>query len=210
MATADANICAFAEMPDNKRAEQLAKTAAFEAINASSAEMQSTLGVLREALHRTEAAPGSRSIVLVSPGFLTLAPETRQALMELTDRAVRIGITIHTLDIRGLYAVGVNGNVTHPSNPVTRIGFDRDEALAQGEPLAELAYGTGGTYFHNNNDVNEGFRRTAAAPQYIYVLGFSPQKLDGKFHKLKVRLLASNKLTVQARQGYLAEKPVTH
>jgi len=27
-----------------------------------------------------------------------------------------------------------------------------------------------------------------AVPEYIYVLGFTPQKLDGKFHKLRVRL----------------------
>ena len=64
----------------------------------------------------------------------------------------------------------------------------------------------GGTFFHNNNDLDEGFRRTADTPEYIYVLGFSPQKLDGKFHKLKVTLKNPEKLTVQARQGYYAFK----
>ena len=53
----------------------------------------------------------------------------------------------------------------------------------------------------------EGVRRTADTPEYIYVLGFSPQKLDGKFHKLKVTLSGAEKLTVQARQGYYAFKP---
>jgi VWFA-related protein len=106
------------------------------------------------------------------------------------------------------------GNVSHPANPVLRAGIDRDEALAQSDVMAELAYGTGGTFFHNNNDVNEGFRRTADAPEYMYVLGFSPQKLDGKFHKLKVTLSAegksvAGKLTVQARQGYYAAKPTS-
>ena len=81
--------------------------------------------------------------------------------------------------------------------------------------MANLAYATGGTFFHNNNDLDEGFRRTADAPEYIYVLGFSPQKLDGKFHKLKVTVMAQagsgapGKLTVQARQGYYALKSET-
>jgi hypothetical protein len=44
-------------------------------------------------------------------------------------------------------------------------------------------------------------------PEYIYVLGFSPQKLDGKFHKLKVTVKGPQKLTVQARPGYYALKP---
>jgi VWFA-related protein len=147
----------------------------------------------------------------VSPGFLTQAPEARLTLMELVDQALRANIIIHTLDVRGLSTVGVSGNETHPGGP-DRMQLTSAEALAQSDVMAELAYGTGGTYFHNNNDADEGFRRTADAPDYIYVLGFSPEKLDGKFHKLKVTLSAAGKggprkLTVQARQGYYALKP---
>ena len=73
--------------------------------------------------------------------------------------------------------------------------------------LAELADGTNGTFFHNSNDLNEGFKRVAARPEYSYLLGFSPQnlKLDGSFHKLKVTLKDS-KLALQARRGYYAPK----
>ena len=88
-----------------------------------------------------------------------------------------------------------------------RSRLDREEALERSDVMANLAYSTGGTFFHNNNDLDEGFRRTADTPEYIYVLGFSPQKLDGKFHKLKVTLNGPEKLTVQARQGYYALKP---
>jgi hypothetical protein len=63
----------------------------------------------------------------------------------------------------------------------------------------------GPVFFHNNNDLREGFRRSTEVPEYIYVLGFSPQKLDGKFHKLKVKV-SSEKVTVQARPGYYALK----
>jgi len=210
-ATKDTANCAFGGMATSRaelaRAEQMAKTTAIEVLNTSSAANQNSLNALRQAVARTAAAPGSRSIVLVSPGFLTLTPETRQAVMELVDTAVRSNIVIHTLDVRGLVTPGLAANMSHPANAVLRVGLDRDEALAQNDVMAQLAYGTGGTFFHNNNDVNEGFRRTADAPEYMYILGFSPQKLDGKFHKLTVKLAVAQKFTLQSRQGYYAAKP---
>jgi hypothetical protein len=33
--------------------------------------------------------------------------------------------------------------------------------------MAELAAATGGTYFHNSNDLEGGFRRLTAAPEYL-------------------------------------------
>jgi len=211
MATQDAINCSsggMAQSPaERARAEQIARTTAFEVLAASSSEIQSALGVLREVVQRTAATPGSRSIVLVSPGFLTQTVDTRQALAELIDRALRSDIVVKTLDVRGLSTPAPPPNASHPSNPVERTRLDREEALERSDVLANLAYSTGGTFFHNSNDLDEGFRRTADTPEYIYVLGFSPQKLDGKFHKLKVTLNGPEKLTVQARQGYYAFKP---
>jgi hypothetical protein len=76
--------------------------------------------------------------------------------------------------------------------------------------MAELAEGTGGTFFHNNNDLEEGLRKLASAPEYYYLLGFSPQnlKLDGRYHSLKVNLKMPGKLSIQARRGYYAPKHI--
>jgi VWFA-related protein len=211
MATKDAVNCAFGGMaqsgPELARAEQIARSTAIQVLSTSSSEIQSSLGILREVIARTSVMEGTRSIVLVSPGLLTLTADTRQSVAELTDRALRANIVINTLDVRGLYTPVAAPNSSHPAAPVQRFRLDREEALARSDVLADLAYSTGGTFFHNNNDLNEGFRRTADAPEYIYVLGFSPQKSDGKFHKLKVTLKGPGKLTVQARQGYYALKP---
>ena len=208
LATEDAVNCTSGGMAKTpaelERAEQVARATAHEVLNASSAEIQSTLGILREVVQRIAAMPGSRSIVLVSPGFLTQTVDTRQALAELTDRALRSDIVVNTLDVRGLSTPTPAPNASHPANPVERARLDREEAAERSDVLANLAYSTGGTFFHNNNDLDEGFRHTADTPEYIYVLGFSPQKLDGKFHKLKVTLNGAAEFTVQARQGYYA------
>jgi len=42
--------------------------------------------------------------------------------------------------------------------------------------LAELATGTGGTYFHNNKDLQRGLQQLMARPEHLYVLESS---LDG-------------------------------
>jgi len=209
MSTMDADNCAYGGAKDYLQAEHLAKQKAFEVLNVNSAEILSALGVLRDAIRRTSAMPGARSIVLVSPGFLTQTVDTREMTAELIDLALRSDIVVNTLDVRGLTAPIPSPNSSHPANPVVRDRLDREEALERSDVMANMAYSTGGTFFHNNNDLDEGFRRTADKPEYIYVLGFSPQKLDGKFHKLKVTLSSAEKLTVQARLGYYALKPAS-
>lgn len=91
---------------------------------------------------------------------------------------------------------------------VAASGYYTAEANAQGEALGSLADGTGGRWFHDNNDLGEGYRRLADAPEFIYVLGFVPSnlKMDGSYHKLKITLLTPNGGTVQARRGYYAPK----
>ena len=211
LATQDAQQCAAGGGLDPRIAERIARMTAFEVMSATSAETQSNLGILREVLERTAAQPGDRTLVLVSPGFLMLGPETRQGIMDLTDTALRSGVVVNTLDVQGLTTPLPEPNAMHSSQPVVRFRYDREEAALRTDVMADLAYSTGGTFFHNNNDMEEGFRRTADAPEYIYVLGFTPQKLDGKFHKLKVTLApqasGAKKLDIQARPGYIALKP---
>ena len=72
--------------------------------------------------------------------------------------------------------------------------------------LAQVAEGTGGEFFHNNNDLKAGFGRLAGSPG-SYILAFAPKDLkpDGKFHQLKVTLAEKESAySIQARRGYFA------
>ena len=73
--------------------------------------------------------------------------------------------------------------------------------------MAELADGSGGTYFHNSNDLEGGFKQLTAAPEYLYLLEFSVKnvKQDGTYHRLKVKATGEG-LHLQARRGYFAPK----
>ncbi len=73
------------------------------------------------------------------------------------------------------------------------------------EGLAKIAAESGGGYFElqSTNDLASTFARVADELHHQYALGFSPQKLDGKTHKLEVRLKRSG-MTARARKSYYA------
>ncbi len=182
---------------------------------AGDTESRLALGVLKDIVRRTSLMPGQRNVVLVSPGFLT--PLMESEYMELIDRAVRSQIIISALDARGLYTILPGGDVSRFSSGnvgaqfmTLKLQYQNASAAAESDVTATLAEGTGGTFFQNNNDLDEGLRRASTAPEYYYVLGFSPQnlKLDGSFHSLKVTLKNPEKLTLQARRGYYAPRRV--
>jgi VWFA-related protein len=71
--------------------------------------------------------------------------------------------------------------------------------------LKHLAEDTGGGFFllKRTADLGETFTRVAQELHSQYVLGFSPEVLDGKVHKLDVRVKKSG-MSAQARKSYVA------
>ncbi|MGA3235977.1 MAG: VWA domain-containing protein [Bryobacteraceae bacterium] len=207
-ASADAMACMNLDPSMASTATQIAQGAAQMMLGIGEHETQVTYSVLKDVIRRMAATPGQRIVVLASPGFLT-TDMMRSEESDIMDRAIRNNITINSLDIRGLYVDGADASQARTSR--LKQQYDRFSARAEGDTLAELAYGTGGTFFENNNSMDEGFRVTGTAPETYYLLGFSPQnlKLDGTFHALKVTLKAPGHLDLQARKGYYAPKRLT-
>lgn len=189
-----------------ERERQVVMAKAVEVVGMGKMESDRTLGVLNDVLSYTASMPGHRNVVLLSPGFLALTGGQQRAAMYLIERCVKSGVVMNALDIRGLSGVSLLENRSR--NDPTKAGIlDSNDSLATGGVMADLAYGTGGSYFHNNNDLDEGLRKVADRPEYVYLLGFEPQGLDNRFHKLRITVKGTTKLTVQTRQGYYALKP---
>jgi len=169
--------------------------------------------VLESTIRRLSAAPGDRTLILVSAGFF-LPDDERPEETDIMDRAIRANVRISSLNARGLYVLIPGGDASTASIGTTqqftilKNQYEHESALAEEDVLEELADATGGRYFHNNNDLKAGFTQVAAAPEFVYVLGFSPQnlKLDGAYHTLKVKLTNSRGVDVQARRGYYAPR----
>jgi len=194
-------------------AESISRATASRVLSVGERDTRLAFTVLEGAIRRLAAAPGDRALILVSAGFF-LTDEMRPEETDIMDRAIRANVRISSLNARGLYAIVPGGDASTPSSaggPAVTIVKDRyrsESALAEEDVLAELADATGGRYFHNSNDLKAGFELLAAAPEFVYVLGFSPQnlKLDGGYHALKVKLATARGLDLQARRGYYAPK----
>jgi VWFA-related protein len=183
------------------------RAALHQAVEYGNRDTSFSLGAVRDIIRKLSVMPGSRTIVLVSPGFI-MTGDFRAAQYEVLDRAIRANVTVNTIDMRGLYTMPGTDAGLHSQYGGQLAQAAISEASAAANVLAELADGTGGTFFHNDNDLKGGLNLLAARPEYIYVLGFSPQNLkyDGTYHELKVKVGNLRNATLQVRRGYWAPK----
>ena len=194
------------------QARIIAKSMAMRVVNEGEHETKVSLSVLNDIVRRMTGAPGQRTIILVSPGFIRLSEQLSDETA-IMDRAIRGNVTISSLDARGLYTdtPDISKRVINASVLTQKLSYERESARESADVLAEFADGTGGTFVQNTNDLVAGFKQVAEAPEYYYVLGFSPQnlKLDGSYHTLKVTLKNAAGLTAKARRGYYAPRHLT-
>jgi VWFA-related protein len=197
--------------PPPQMVESVVRAKADSTLSVGEAQTDMVYRNIEAAMRRLAAMPGQRILVFVSPGFI-LTMETREQ-GDLIERANRSNIVVNTIDARGLYAPDILGDISQKSFDSPQTSGQRDQfrmsaQFEEGLILGELAEGTGGTFFHNRNDLDVGMKRAIAAPEISYVLGFSPQnlKLDGNFHTLKVSFTQKSKYVIQARKGYYAPR----
>ncbi len=105
------------------------------------------------------------------------------------ERAQREDVMIYTIGIESYYHNGSEWTLSRP-----------------GAPFKRLASETGGGFFElkKSAELNSTFTRVIQELHSQYVLGFSPQVLDGKPHKLEVRLVKPG-LKARARSSYVAK-----
>jgi VWFA-related protein len=181
-------------------------------VDLAEARTRDNLQQLEQVTKYMAKLPGQRTIVLVSPGFLSESEQHQ--LDRIIEEALRSQVVVNALDPKGLEVMmreqdasrGVM--VQEGSTLGGTYALDAAAEFTATNVMAELAQGTGGRFFHNNNDLGAGFDALAGHPD-TYVLGFSPRELkrDGKFHELKVTLSEKQKgVTLSARRGYFAEE----
>ena len=123
--------------------------------------------------------------------------------------AARNNITIDTIDSRGLYGPGAY-DASNPGATGTVAASidrtDRDIASANGNTLRELAEATGGTAFHDSNNLLGGLQRAFADGRDYYTIAYvsSNAARDGKFRAISVQV-GGRSVVVSAKKGYWSE-----
>jgi VWFA-related protein len=206
-AVAQVFICdpALDRQRDLNQAQSMAESAARRVLMVGEQDVQVTLATIKEVVGRMANLPGQRTLIFVSPGFVSIAQEALGWESQIMDLAVRSNITINALDARGLYTGTTDisergaGQIIDPTHFA---GMTRAEGV-----MSELANGTGGAFFHNSNDLGAGFKSLTDAPELVYVLELSLDgvKPDGSYHRVQVKVDREG-MQIQTRQGYSAPK----
>jgi VWFA-related protein len=213
IAEADFATCAHLQGVTPSMIEGMVRSAAGQSLAMGERDVSATLAAVREFVRKLGTLPGQRTLILLSPGFLTLTPEAMAEKSQVLDIAAQCKVTISALDARGLYTTGIDaseqgGSSARDLMTGQHAQYHSDTMTLAEDVMSELAEGTGGTYFHNSNDLEGGFKSVMQAPEFVYILEFSlgSVKRDGAYHRLKVKSDQSG-LKLQARRGYFAPNP---
>ena len=142
---------------------------------------------------------GRRVILLFTdgadnPGNFKL---NNMSFMDVMRRAQEADVMVYAIGLEGRdAAVGSGG------------GFGGFGGTSRPDPgLPAIAAETGGGYFElrSATDLATTFARVGDELRHQYLLGFEPQKLDDKMHKLQVRIKKGG-MKVRARKEYHAAK----
>jgi Ca-activated chloride channel homolog len=137
-------------------------------------------------LDALETIEGRKVIVLFTDGDDTAS---KLGLGKVLDRARANEVMVYGIGFHSEYQLPGGGRVhTKPDHGLKKIA---DE--------------TGGGYFELDkaDDLGSTFTRVEQELHSQYLLGFSPPQLDGKVHKLEVRMTRPG-MTARARKSYLA------
>jgi VWFA-related protein len=196
--------------------ETFARSAAAQSLMHAENDMSVTLTNIREIVRKMGTLSGERTLILISPGFFAQTPSAMAEKSRILDVAARCNVTINAIDTRGLYTTVMDAGERGGSSVRDLVTGEHAQAHADQmnlneDVMAELADGTGGTYFHNNNDLENGLKRLAAAPEVVYLLALSLKdvKHDGSYYSLKVKV-SRKELKPQARRGYFAPDKEKH
>jgi VWFA-related protein len=170
----------------------------------SKQDVMTTYAAASEFVRRMARLPGQHLLVLVSTGFLPIEEEPRATESALINLAIESNVSISALDARGLYTASLTASDNLADRDPSQVGnyFLIEQRLAE-NAMGGLADGTGGDFFHNNNDLDSGMKMLVAQPETLYVLQFKPdRKRNGASHKLSVRVDRDH-VRVQARKSYV-------
>jgi VWFA-related protein len=142
--------------------------------------------------------PGRKTVVLMTEGFFS--EESRSTLENVSAQAARSGITIYSIDGRGL----INGLSINPD--AVKRDRARSAAFDTGEDGPNiLTQGTGGFMVRNIDDMSRAFGLIVRDTSTYYVIGYQPDNatMDGKVRKIEVKSSMPG-VKVRARKSYAA------
>jgi VWFA-related protein len=150
---------------------------------------------------------GRRVILLLTDGMDTLSDAEPQGVLA---RSRIDEVMVYVVQFRSSMQANLAEFPRAPTASELFSGDDVRRARMSPGLVSRLAVQSGGGYFvlGQYDDVNATFSQVMRELHYQYVLGFTPDRADGRIHNLEVRVRRPN-VGVRARQSYMAPSPGT-
>ncbi|HYK61288.1 MAG TPA: VWA domain-containing protein [Bryobacteraceae bacterium] len=172
------------------------------------------LSALQTAANMLGRLNEKKALIYFASGMRLNGVDNQAQLRATENAAIRAGVSIWTVDARGLVANAPMGDATRGS-PGGAGMYNGQSALATmsnfqrtQDTLWALAEDTGGKALLDNNDLGKGIVNAQKAISSYYILGYytTNTNLDGKFRRVKITLGAETTAKLDYRQGYFAGK----
>jgi VWFA-related protein len=182
-----------------------------------------TLAALEQLARALAAIPGRKNLIWFAGSFpVAIFPNgsTRQTLAngkEIGD-AVRQTANLLTQAKVALYPVSAQGIIAdHTTNAdsagqpngddfETNANQELPANSAKTAAMEQLAHDTGGKAFYTSNNISQSIHGAIQNGSHYYTLVYTPPstQMDGKFHRIEVKLTAG-KANLSYRRGYYAD-----
>jgi Ca-activated chloride channel family protein len=141
---------------------------------------------VNESMSQLKGIPGRKVVLVFTDGDDNAS---KVGSGDVTDRARTDDVMIYSVGLENVY---FNGQQKVRSSP------DRG--------LKRMSEETGGGFFllKKTDELGATFTRVAQELHSQYVLGFTPQTLDGKIHKIDVKIKQKPSMAARARKSYVA------
>jgi VWFA-related protein len=170
-----------------KSPQELKRTADRALAHLKDAEGPSPLwDALHDAIEALAGEDGRRAVILISDGR---ASGNRRSFQEIANDGVESGVLIN-----------VGGEDTER---FIRQSLTEAVVVRSGVPMQWIAQMTGGLQMRDKTMLRDFFKETMDAMRVMYTLTFEAPVLDGRFHKLEIRVKRADG-TARARQMYRA------
>jgi len=140
---------------------------------------------VNQSMAQLKGIPGRRVVLVFTDGDDNAS---KFGSGDVTDRGRSEDVMVYSIGLENKYFNGQSWTISSPDRGLKRLSEE-----------------TGGGFFllKKTDELSTTFTRIAQELHSQYVLGFSPQTLDGKVHKLEIRLKKPG-MTARARKSYVA------
>jgi len=140
---------------------------------------------VNQSMAQLKGIPGRRVVLVFTDGDDNAS---KFGAGDVTDRGRTEDVMVYSIGLENRYFNGQSWTISSPDRGLKRLSEE-----------------TGGGFFllKKTDELSTTFTRIAQELHSQYVLGFSPQTLDGKVHKLEVRLKQPG-MKARARKSYVA------